>query len=84
MGEGSGEQRGQDTGAMEDKEDEGASSSDNLHLTVDFAHASAFASVQPCTSTTLFFTHSLNHAPALENRIEARYVCRQGSVLVVF
>lgn len=33
-GEGSGEQRGQDTGAMEDKEDEGASSSDNLHQTV--------------------------------------------------
>lgn len=40
-GEGSGEQRGQDTGAMEDKEDEGASSSDNLHQTVDFARAPA-------------------------------------------
>lgn len=34
-----------DTGAMEDKENEGASSSDNLHQTVDFAHAPA--SVQP-------------------------------------
>lgn len=44
-GEGSGEQRGQDTGAMEDKEDEGASSSHNLHQTVDFARALAPAPV---------------------------------------
>lgn len=40
-------ERGQDTGAMEDKEDEGASSSDNLHQTADFAPAPAPTPVQP-------------------------------------
>lgn len=50
MGEGLGEQRGQDTGAMEDKEDEGASSSDNHHQTVDFAHTPAPAPIHTaCT-----------------------------------
>lgn len=54
MGEGSGEQGGKDTGAVEDKEDEGASSSDNLHRTVGIARARAHAPVQ----YSLYFNRS--------------------------
>lgn len=83
MGDGSREQRGQDTGAMEDNEDEGASSSDNLHQTVEFAHAPAPAPGTACTLTALFLSHPLHHALALKNGIKARYVCRQGRVLEI-
>lgn len=55
MEEGSEEQGGQCTGAVEDKEDEGASSSDNLHQTVYFAHAPAPAPVQ----YSLYFNRNL-------------------------
>lgn len=69
---------GQGTGAMEDKEDGGAISSDNLHQTVDFAQAPA-----PCTSTACALAALLPTNPTLsrsriKERIEARYVCRQG------
>lgn len=59
-GEGSEELRGQGTGAMEDKEDGGATSSDNLHQTVDFAHAPA-----PCTSTACALAALLPTNPTL-------------------